>query len=273
MPRSLRSRPRSAAEHLRWGYFRTRFVHRHLLIPLWGSSSAHPTPPNVLPRDGGTRVTSVRVPAAHAPRPGPTPGASRPLPRGRCLQERGFGGASAYPHREAPHMARIPSSKARSPVNWRGENPGARVEQGREPGMAVSCQAAPIPCPRHSGGLQGGLRPQIWILEPGEGERSELLNQSGFGSPRTERKAWGVGGRARPSPNFLSSDAGCRGTGEKKKREGNSPLPRGLCEKLRPCSRPWGDPHQQPQAGAGPAPGASPTAPQRCCPQPIIKTL
>lgn len=108
-----------------------------------------------------SRVTRVRVPVAHAPRPGPTPGAPPATPGERiCLQERGFGGSSASPPREIPHCEH-PLEQSTKPrgLAWRGTaNPRASVERGRETGTAVSCQTAPIPRPRHSGGLQGALR-------------------------------------------------------------------------------------------------------------------
>lgn len=84
------------------------------------------------------------------------------------------------PTRANPASARIPSSKAQIPVDWRG----------RESGMAVSCQAARTPCPR---GRMGDC-PQICVLEPGEGGRSELLTQNGSGSPWDREKSTGRGG-------------------------------------------------------------------------------
>lgn len=103
------------------------------------------------------RVTRVRVPAAHALRPGPTPAAPPATPAGEALAGARIWGCLSFPptHREHPPEQ---STKRRGLAGTATANPRARVERGREPGMAVSCQAAPTPCPRHSGGSQGGLR-------------------------------------------------------------------------------------------------------------------
>lgn len=146
-------------------------------------------------------------------------------------------------HREHPLEQ---STKPRGLAGRATANPRARVERGRDPGMAVSCQAAPVPCPRHRGDRRGASAAQNRILEQGEGERSESLTRSGSGSPADREKIiGGVGGTRSAVPKL--SELACRDAAGREKTEkgGKLPLPPGLWEKLRPRSRPWLDPRPQ----------------------------
>lgn len=213
MPPSPRTRSRSAAdggggraEPLLWGCFHARFIHWDLLIPQWGSSSAHPTPPKILFRDGGNRaLPSPGHPCACScsPRPGPTPAAPPATPAGKALEGARIWGCLSLPpkHREHPPEQ---STKPRGLAGTATANPRARVERGREPGMAVSCQAAPTPCPRHSGGSQGGPpHPKTGFSTR---EKVKEVNPSpkvDLGHPQPERKArGGVGGTRSAVPKL-----------------------------------------------------------------------
>lgn len=172
-------------------------------------------------------------------------------------------------------------------LRTRRESPRAKLEApwigverihgrawSRDGNLERPCPARPLPSPARGrvGDCRGTPAPKSGFSSREKVKEVNSSPEAVLGHPRTARKERGVGAPLGRPQTFLARMRDAAGRDEKEKG-GKLPLPPGLWEKLRPRSRPRVDPHHQPQAGAGPALGASPTAPQRCCPQPIIKTL